>query len=242
MSSLHDNLIENYAEHYAQVNNDNIDPTKIDPYMLNNMESTYGCLLSSLPEGSKILDLGCGTGFLLKWLSMHPKIVPVGVDGSPTQVAIAQDKLSDIDIICADGLEFLRSYQSTFAGIFCIDVLEHMIDDDTCLEWVQAAKDSLIPGGFFCCRTPNAASMISTYCRYMDMTHKRSFSSHSMLQLLRAAGLKDNRILPVRSTYFRGWLRLKIERAFHKAIFRVCGHSAEDNYSMNLCAVGCKEG
>ena len=104
------------------------------------------------------------------WLGTNPGVVPVGVDLSEDQVAIARTHLPGIEVACADGLTFLRENPERFSGIFCFDLLEHIPQQDDYLVWFEAALEALKPGGFFCCRTPNAANLTGDYSRYMDLT------------------------------------------------------------------------
>jgi SAM-dependent methyltransferase len=240
MSYLRDRLIEQYAEFYARVNS-NIDPRSVKPRYQKTMQLMYGDLVSSLPSGSKVLDLGCGTGFLLNWLSQQPGIVPVGVDSSKSQSEIARRSLPGMEIYCRDGLDFLREHPDTFSGIFCTDLLEHIPGKDLCLEWVEAAASALKSGGFFYCRVPNAANLTGSYSRYMDLTHERSFTSTSLLQLLEASGLQNCRIMPIRTAHLSGRLRLLIEAVLHRTIFLICGRGMERVFTSNVCAVGFKK-
>lgn len=118
----------------------------------------YGDLIAQVPAGGEILDLGCGTGFLLSWLAGQPGIIPVGVDALPRQVALVRQFLPDLEIDSSDGLPYLRRNKGRFEGIFCTDVLEHVRGGELRLEWLEAAREALRPGGFFCCRVPNAAA------------------------------------------------------------------------------------
>ncbi len=239
MNRLNKILINQYADHYARVNI-TTDPLAVSKRNLATLQVMFGSLVEALPAKSRVLDLGCGTGVMLHWLSMHPGIVPLGVDSSPKQVEIAQQAKPDIDIICEDGLEYLSKYSNAFGGVLCTDVLEHLSTAELCLEWVEGAVSALIPGGFFCCRSPNAASMTATYSRYMDLTHQRLFTSTSLLQLLEAGGLQNCRIMPIREAYLRDRFRLAIERLLHRIIFRICGHKLEWSFSNNVCAIGFK--
>ena len=118
-------------------------------------------------------------------------VTPVGVDASPTQLEIARRAFPDLEITCSDGLEYLRANPESFDGIFCTDVLEHVPGTVNCIEWVQAARAALRPGGFFVCRCPNGANLTAGFSRYIDLTHERSFTEISILQLLEAGGLRD---------------------------------------------------
>jgi SAM-dependent methyltransferase len=236
MSRLHDSLIEHYAEHYENVNV-YTDPTALSRRDDRNMQLRYGAFIKDLPPGSRVLDLGCGTGFILYWLSQQPGIEPVGVDRSTSQVDFAREKLPNIEIVCDDGLHYLREHPETFAGIFCNDVLEHIPDDDL-LDWVEAAVAALQPGGFFFCRVPNAANITASHARYMDLTHERLFTSTSLRQLIELVGLHDCRIVPIRSAHLAGRIRLTLEHLLHRAIFRLVGSGLERVFTTNVCAVG----
>ena len=151
MGRLNNILIDSYADHYARVNT-TTNPLSASARNIAAMQSMFGDLIDPLPAGSRVLDLGCGTGIMLYWLSMHPNIAVVGVDSSHKQVEIARQGLPDIDIICDDGLQYLKRHRDTFAGIFCTDVLEHLESSDLCLDWVEEACSALKLDGFFCCR------------------------------------------------------------------------------------------
>jgi len=237
MNKLHEKILERYSSLYARVNR-SIDPTEIKLREEKAKQLMYGDLIASLPKGSKILDLGCGTGFLLYWLSKQPGIIPIGVDASISQIKLAKQFLSDIEIICEDGLNYLKSNPNEFSGIFCLDVLEHVPSEDLCLEWLERSRGAIKPGGFFYCRVPNAANLTGNYSRYMDITHKRVFTSTSILQLLEAADFEDCRIVPVRAAHLSGRVRLGIESILHKIIFRICGLGIERIFTNRVCAVG----
>jgi 2-polyprenyl-3-methyl-5-hydroxy-6-metoxy-1,4-benzoquinol methylase len=239
MNNVHSLFLEQYTTFYQRVNN-NIDPLALSAQDFQNIQLMYGSLIAALPVQSQVLDLGCGTGFLLNWLSKQPGIVPIGVDGSPSQVEVARRQLPETQVFCQDGLDYLREHPNTFAGIFCTDVLEHIPGKALCLEWVAAVVSALKPGGFFCCRVPNAANLTGSYCRYIDFTHERSFTSASLLQFLEVGGLSQCRILPIRAAHFSGRLRLQIEHLLHQLIFRICGQGKERIFTHNVCAVGFK--
>ncbi|MEH1831610.1 MAG: methyltransferase domain-containing protein [Nostoc sp.] len=242
MSQLRELAIEQYAEHYARLN------VSLDPHILagikelKRMDLQYGSLIAILPQGSKILDLGCGTGYLLYWLSKYGNVIPVGVDSSISQVKLAQNYLPDTDITCEDGLQFLRTNSNSFSGIFCMDVLEHLPTLDACLELLEAIQQALLPGGFFVCRVPNAANLTGGYSRYIDLTHERAFTSLSLLQLLEIAELQNCQTIPIRAGHLSGRIRLALEGFLHKIVFRICGqNSAEKTFTYNICAVGFKK-
>lgn len=237
MIKLRDQLIENYADHYTRVN-DHIDPRRLAPSRARHMKLMYHEFVSRLPQGSRVLDLGCGSGMLVSWLSAYPNLEPEGVDESVSQIRVARQALPNTRIACRDGLQFLREHPETFHGIFCTDVLEHIPGKDRCFEWVASARAALVPGGFFLCRMPNAASLLGSYSRYRDLTHECSFTSTSVLQLLESAGLDNCRIVPIRVASLGGRARQSVEAAVHRIAFRICGEVMEDTFTTNVCGVG----
>ena len=238
MSRIRRVLTDRYADHYARVNAE-LNPESYVGRSVKDMELMYGSLISSLPAGSKVLDLGCGTGLLLHWLSQQPGIIPVGVDSSISQVEHAKQTLPDVDIFREDGLKYLQTHPDTFAGIFCLDVLEHIPEEDL-LEWVETARSALQAGGFLFCRAPNAANLAGNYGRYIDLTHQRSFTSASMVQLFETAGFRKCRIVPIRSAHIMGNFRLNVEYILHRILFRIVGYGLERVFTRNICAVAFK--
>jgi len=239
MSRLREIAIDQYIDHYNRVNI-NINSQQVSVRQLNSQTLMFGNLITSQPAGSQILDLGCGTGKLLYWLSQQANIIPVGVDSSITQVATAKIHLPDLEIVCQDGLQYLREHPNTFAGIFCMDVLEHLPTLDSCLEWLEVVQQALRSQGFFVCRVPNAANLTGLHARYMDLTHERLFTSASLLQLLELSGLQQCQIVPIKASHFSGRMRLWLEYWLHRSLFHLCGRGLERVFTYDICAVGVK--
>lgn len=238
MSRLNTILLERYAEHYARVNT-TVAPT-CTPYDRSTFARNYGELVERAVASSPgpVLDLGCGTGRLLACLQQISGVTPVGVDISPSQVAIAREHLPGLEIETDDGLRFLQRNPSRFAGIICNDVLEHLATLDDCLALVEGVNSALRPGGFFACRAPNGANILASYSRYMDLTHHRCFTATSLVQLLEAGGLTQVRAVPFRNVGWRDGARLATEYVFHLALFFLTGRRSERFFTQNIHAVG----
>jgi hypothetical protein len=119
--------------------------------------------------------------------------------------------------------------------MFCTDVLEH-IPEDALLEWVETARAALAPGGVFVCRVPNAANLTGSQARYIDLTHERCFTVQSLEQLLTAGGFARSRVLPIRTGHLTGRVRSAMEKLLHRAVYKVCGASANGVFTTNLVA------
>lgn len=234
MSRLREKLVEQYAEHYARVNA-SIDPTSMNPRTFAMMQETFGPALKNVPQGGRVLDAGCGSGFLLYWLWRRGGVAAVGVDASPTQVAELKKHLPSVEVHCADGMAFMKGHPGEFDAIFCTDVLEH-IPEEALLDWVETARAALRPGGVFVCRVPNAANLTAAQARYIDLTHERCFTVESLGQLFSAGGFESFDVLPIRLGHFTGRVRLHAESILHRAVYLVCGDSGQRVFTTNIVA------
>ena len=91
--------------------------------------------------GERILDLGCGDGFLTRRIAESGATV-VGVDSSPQMVAAAKEQGSDAHCVNAESLPFDQEFDAVFSNA----ALHWMSDQDAVLRGVRRA---LKPGGRF---------------------------------------------------------------------------------------------
>lgn len=238
MSTLRKSAIRDYPDHFADMNA-TLDATRASPRMYRNMEVMFGPLLDALRPDQPIADVGCGVGFWLYWLAHRVQQRPlVGVDLSERQLEIARRAVPTAELLNVDACEFLHGCEGEFGAIFCIDVLEHTETEEQCFDLLCAARRALQSGGFFVCRVPNAANILGTFHRHIDITHHRIFTSYSLRQALAAAEFEDVHFVPHQSTALLGKLRLAVEYIFHRALFLMNGYAREDIYTQNVVAVG----
>ena len=76
-----------------------------------------------IPEGSSVLEIGCGTGTLLA--KVRPAL-GVGVDISPKMIAIAASRYPELRFLVADASALRLS--ETFDYVMIPDVIEHLAD------------------------------------------------------------------------------------------------------------------
>jgi trans-aconitate methyltransferase len=102
-----------------------------------------GSLVEALEPkaGERILDLGCGDGFLTQRLAESGATM-VGVDSSPQMVAAARERGVDARYASGEALPFDREFDAVFSNA----ALHWMSDHDAVLRGVYRA---LKPGGRF---------------------------------------------------------------------------------------------
>lgn len=121
----------------------------------------------ALSSVSTILDLGCGTGDLLRILGslVSDETYCVGVDLSPDMLAIAHQKIEDCPrtfVMCADVTQPLPFPNNAFDVIASLNLLQEVSAPTVVLEEVYRL---LKPGGSFrgvaaCYAGDNAAEMV----------------------------------------------------------------------------------
>jgi|TARA_B100002003_G_C14131875_1_gene544339 SAM-dependent methyltransferase len=143
--------------------------------------------LADLGQGSRLLDLGCGTGGLLEYLgSGDLNFDATGLELSAAGVARATERLPDARFIQCDllapeppDLELLGwAEQAT-----CSEVLEHLNNPKLFLE---RARPLLRPGARLVVTVP--AGPMSAYDHYIG--HRRHYDPMSLRLLLESAGFE----------------------------------------------------
>jgi SAM-dependent methyltransferase len=164
----------------------------------------------------RILDFGCGPGYLIARLLDHGGKV-TGVDFSPRSIERVVERFQGRPEF--EGAHVIDSIPTPFADqsfdtVFFIETIEHLLDDD-----LEAAAGELRrltrKGGTVVISTPNqedlevAASVCPDCgCTFHPVQHVRSWSAESLTQFMSGFGFKAVAVKPLflRST----WLRTRI--------------------------------
>ena len=131
--------------------------------------------------------MGCGYGRYLAALAEMGYTKCSGIDLSPEQIAYAKTELKLCNVEEANALEWLNGKEANFDCIICLDVLEHLSNNDL-LSLGEMIHKALRPGGTVIFQVPNGMSPLNPII-YGDLTHVRAFTPQSMQQFLLHVGL-----------------------------------------------------
>jgi SAM-dependent methyltransferase len=121
----------------------------------------YRDITRHFPPNAKLLDVGCGTGWLAEHFGDY-----TGIDGSPDAVAAAQAK--GRSIVQGDVDQPLPFEDASFDGVVLKDLLEHVTDP---VAIVRETHRVLKPGALVFASSPDAQRWV-----WDDYTHRRPFT------------------------------------------------------------------
>jgi len=141
-----------------------------------------------LPQNSKILEVGCGTGGNLQMLAKFGEVSALELDANAR--AIAANKTNNLYDIragyCPNEIPF---HDRHFDLICMFDVLEH-IEQDT--ETLIAIKQLLTKNGRILMTVPAYQWLYGAHDEFLH--HKRRYSANQLRKKIIAAGLRSVKI------------------------------------------------
>lgn len=107
------------------------------------LELVLWMLRRYFPTAQRLLDVGCGTGFVLEGIRRRdPSLELAGADLRLTTLTEARRQMPRVSFLAADA--FALPYDAEFDVVVALDVLEHIDDDRAAL---RALKNVVKPGG-----------------------------------------------------------------------------------------------
>lgn len=157
---------------------------KSQDYYLSLLRNQFGDEL----RGRKVLDVGCGFGYLLHRM----KDAGWHVEGVEVSAFAAQQakQLFDIDVVQGYGLQSLKGDKNRFDVVTFLDVLEHFADPKREL---AKAHELLKHKGLCVLRIPVHAKGTRPI---LKADHLYYFTEDALLSLLRTTGFHINAVLP----------------------------------------------
>ena len=138
----------------------------------------------------RILELGCGYGALLYWLTQAGYRCLEGIDRSPEQVEGAHQL--GLDFVRQDDLmaHLAKRASASCDVVIAFDVLEHFAKEEALL-FSDRVFRALAPGGIFIIHLPNGEGIFSGAVVYGDFTHEVTLTRKSLGQMLRCSGFSQ---------------------------------------------------
>lgn len=173
------------------------------------------------PGSGRLLEFGCGDGYVLNALRSHGYTQLEGIDLSPEYVQRAKQRTGLVEIYEADVLDYLRGQADTYQAILSKAVMEH-VPKERLAALVSTLYDALQDGGVLVIDVPNMDWICANHERYMDITHQNGFTRESLESLLRLS-FDNVRVIPavrIFPTTLKSRLRLGIFRPLSIWLFR----------------------
>jgi 2-polyprenyl-3-methyl-5-hydroxy-6-metoxy-1,4-benzoquinol methylase len=175
-----------------------------EQYFTRNFGRLIARRLRPLLQGRrKILDFGCGVGYLV------PHLAALGLEvtaADHSEAAVAATNARNVGIAGFSGAaspEALVASGRRFDAIVSIEVIEHLSDQHLAAFFAAFSK-LLAPGGVVVITTPNEENLraCETYCPCCDHVfhrwqHLRSWSSRSLGEIVAANGLVVTRCFAI---------------------------------------------
>lgn len=159
----------------------------------------YLPLFKGYSRKAPLLDLGCGQGFMLKYLQSSGFTNLTGIDISEEQVEKA--KSNGFNAIHANAFDFLRENEENFEIIVAIDIIEHFKKEEL-FELLKLIHKALTPGGLFIMQTPNGEGLMPGYVIYGDLTHFTILSPLSVNHILTVTGFNNIQVKELGPAFF----------------------------------------
>ena len=162
--------------------------------------TSLSVLTSHIRPGARVLDLGCGSGAIGRYLAQRDGAGTTVIDGltiSADEAALAAPHYRRVEVADLDAVQLIDLFPAGgYDAIVCADVLEHVRQSERVL---VECRQLLAPGGQVLLSIPNAAycgliaELMAGEFRYrpeglLDETHVRFFTRQTLLRFLQAGG------------------------------------------------------
>lgn len=139
-------------------------------------------------KNARILDFGCGTGLLLRFLHQKGYTNLHGIDIDPTgwdELKTITRSLTRVD----DAIGFLNSAAERYDLIIAKDVI-YYFDRKSIRRLIEALRSALQPQGTVYFEIFNGSTLTGPFVQYKDPGIELTLTEHSLKALIHDAGLK----------------------------------------------------
>lgn len=203
------------------INKLNADPLRYDAANEHPAE-VGGMMRKHMPEGVRVLDVGCGTGSITAVANRGKGNTVIGLEPDPTRAALARSRGFEVheELLTSEFVE----RAGRFDVIVFADVLEHIPDPQKTL---NIAISALKPGGLILTSVPNVAHitvrLMLLFGRWeyqqvgiMDATHLRWFTAKTYRRFIESSGLDIEAFHHTAGVYTPSYSGLSIKRAVNR--------------------------
>jgi SAM-dependent methyltransferase len=139
--------------------------------------------LGGRTSSADFLEIGCGTGYVLRRLAAVPYLRVMGAEIHLAGIELAKQRVPDVEIVQLDATRL--PFTGRFDAIGMFDVLEHIERDE---EVMRSVHQALGPGGLFFITVPQHPFLWS---RQDDLAHhQRRYTRRELLGKLGDCGFQ----------------------------------------------------
>lgn len=168
--------------------------------------ASHGLMLAQVPDGARVLDVGCATGYVAGRLAARGCSV-VGFERNPAAAALAEEHCEQVIVGDVESESDRARIPGEYDVVLLGDVLEHLVDPAAALRGMHPL---LAPRGVVVTSIPNIASWPARLALargafdyadtgIFDRTHLRFFTRRTARELVEGAGfqVESERFAPV---------------------------------------------
>ncbi len=218
MAALYDSYLSSSPQHSNKFSQAEFDK------VAEGYERQYGAVIPE-DRSIRVLDIGCGQGHFLYFLSQKGYQCFEGIDTSHEQVHFCRKHVSE-NVFCFDVADFLTEErrQASYDLVVMNEVLEHL-SKETIIPTLKLVYRSLREGGRLIVKVPNMENPFNLHARYHDFTHEVGFTPNSLMMVLRASRFEEVKIYSAdhfspRHKGIKGKIRSLMGRWARKVILR----------------------
>jgi 2-polyprenyl-3-methyl-5-hydroxy-6-metoxy-1,4-benzoquinol methylase len=189
---------------------------------LNDRNNPRTKVVGRVRAGSRVLEVGCATGFMGEYLTQQKQCIVKAVEVDPVAAERARARGLDVVLGSIEDARILETVRGTYDYILFGDVLEHLADPERTLTAVSAF---LADGGSVLASIPNVAHwsvrwrLLAGRFDYtrgglLDETHLRFFTRRTISLMVERAGLEMQAI----DTVYRMPIRFPLPHAVRRGI------------------------
>ena len=133
----------------------------------------YIANISSELKNRRVLDIGCGTGYLASYM---PQCEYIGVDLNETYIKAARKRsIAWAHFVCGDCVEVLRSGNLPLSDAAIAAGMFHHLSADKSSELLESIRSTMRPGGTMFCFEPVWTNQQSALARFIMRRDRGAF-------------------------------------------------------------------